>query len=129
MSACSDFKPGAWKKDQCRNCFQKEFVHPNSSISTTSGDQQEKLSPSTRNAPSPSQRKKQTFTDDSTATNTRRNSQEVQNNTVIKSDSIPSNIYENNSQVTNQQNMSISVISITLVNIILPCMEQTASGT
>ncbi|CAM2699174.1 unnamed protein product [Rotaria socialis] len=27
MSACSNFTPGAWKRDQCRECFHKESEH------------------------------------------------------------------------------------------------------
>ncbi len=35
MSACSNFTPGAWKKDQCCECFRKKDEHSTDSISST----------------------------------------------------------------------------------------------
>ncbi len=36
MSACSNFTPGAWKKDQCCECFRKKDEHATNSIPTIS---------------------------------------------------------------------------------------------
>jgi hypothetical protein len=131
MSACSNFKAGAWKKDECRECFQKKSHHESTSTSTivmedTTSDHEKKVSLPIPHKPSPPQVNK-----NSNATiNRTRTFENVQSNTAIGSDFIPSNIHGNNSQANHPQNRSTSAVSTVFVNIqLLAAIEQATSTT